>query len=214
MPTHDITAPLRADLPVWPGEQGLRRELTSDRRRGDLATTSLISLSAHAGTHIDAPVHFLEDGGGVDSYPVEAFVGPAYVADLRGIGREVTADDLDRADVPEGTERLLLLTENSGWSRHDSDFDPEHVALDPSAAEWCTARPLRLVGVDYLSVESYRRVEAGEVPVHITLLAAGIAILEGIDLEGIEPGSYRLSALPLLLPGSDGGPARAVLTTT
>jgi arylformamidase len=214
VPVHDVSAPLRADLPVWPGEQGLRRELTSDLRAGDVATTSHLSMSAHAGTHIDAPVHFLEDGSGVDAYPVEAFIGPAFVADLRGAGPEVTADDLDAADVADGTERLLLLTDNAGWTRRDDSFTEDYVALHPSAAEWCTQRPLRLLGIDYLSVESFDRVGAGEAPVHVTLLGAGIAILEGIDLVGIEPGEYGLSALPVRIPGSDGAPARAVLTSS
>lgn len=213
MPVHDISVALRTDLPTWPGEQALQREVTSSLEDGDFATASHLSMSAHAGTHVDAPVHFIRDGGGIDGYPLEAFVGPVFVADLRETDDEITADDLVKARVPDAAERLIALTRSSGWSRRDGSFREDYVAFHPSAAEWCVQRPMRLVGIDYLSVETFARVDAGEAPVHETLLAHGVAILEGLDLEGIDPGTYELAALPLLVPGGDGAPARAVLTS-
>jgi arylformamidase len=207
MRLHDISAPLREDLPSWPGEEGLQRILVS-KQPDDDATVSHLSFTAHTGTHVDAPVHFLLDEGGVETFALEAFIGPCFVADLRHVADVITGDDLEGADMPEGMRRVLALTRNSGWSRHDTEFRPDYVAFERSAADWCLDRGLRLLGNDYLSVEAF---ENDGFPVHKTLLAAGIALLEGIDLEGVAPGPYELIALPILIPGSDGAPVRAVL---
>lgn len=185
----------------------MKRTLVSTQPTDD-ATVSHLSFSAHSGTHIDAPVHFLLDEGGVETFALEAFIGPCFVADLRHVAGVITGDDLEGADVPEGNARVLALTRNSGWSRHDTEFRPDYVGFERSAADWCLHRGLRLLGNDYLSVEAF---DNDGFPVHKTLLAAGIALLEGIDLEDVAPGTYQLVALPILIPGSDGAPARAVL---
>lgn len=174
----------------------------------DPATVSHLALGAHSGTHVDAPVHFLTAGEGIETFSLESFVGPCFVADLRAVTSLITAADLESAGVPDDVERLLALTRNSGWSRQDEAFRPDYVAFDLSAAEWCVNRGVRLLGNDYLSVEAY---DAGDHQVHKTLLGAGVAILEGLDLDGVSPGSYELSALPINIPGSDGSPVRAVL---
>lgn len=208
----DISAPLRDDLPTWPGEDGLVRELSADQSDGDPATVSHLSLGAHTGTHVDAPVHFLPDGEGLEAFDLDAFVGPVTVVDLSHASGEITADDLDRADVPAITSRLLVRTRNSGWSATATEFDERYIALDRSAADWCVTRGLRLIGIDYLSIEPFDPGERGA-PVHRALLDASVAILEGLDLDGVEAGEYELAALPLRIPdGIDGAPARAVLT--
>jgi arylformamidase len=204
---HDISAPLRDDLPTWPGEEGLSRTLVATQPADD-ATVSHLAFGAHTGTHIDAPVHFLAEGGGIDSFDTEAFVGSCFVADLRHVPELVTGDDLNDAGIPEECIRVLALTRNSGWSRGDTEFRSDYVAFSASAADWCLRREVRLLGNDYLSVEAYQN---DGFPVHKTLLGAGVALLEGIDLEGVAPGPYELVALPILVPGSDGAPARAVL---
>ncbi len=185
----------------------MQRKLVSSQPT-DPATVSHLAFGAHSGTHVDAPVHFLIDGGGLESFPLESFFGPCFVADLREVASLITAADLESAGVPDDVERLIALTRNSGWSRQDQTFRPDYVAFDLSAAEWCVNRGVRLLGNDYLSVEAY---DTEDHQVHKTLLAAGVAILEGLDLEGVSSGSYELSALPIHIPGSDGSPVRAVL---
>lgn len=207
MRIHDVTASLREDLPTWPGEEGFQRRPVKDLAKGDRSTVSHLSLGAHTGTHVDAPVHFIEGGGGIDAIAVEALVGPAVVAGLDHVERTIGGDDLEDS-VPAGTQRLLVKTRNSGWSAGDTEFREDFVALDPSAAEWCVARGVRLVGIDYLSIEPYG--SSGH-PVHRALLQAGVVILEGLDLSGVQPGTYTVAALPLLVPGGDGAPARVVL---
>lgn len=209
MKVHDVTAPLREDLPTWPGEDGLRRRLVKDLAKGDTSTVSHLSLGAHTGTHIDAPVHFIAEGGGIDALDVEALMGPAVVAGLEHVERTIRPEDLE-ASVPEGAERILLKTRNSGWSASDTEFREDFVALDAAGAEWCVARGLRLVAIDYLSIEPSGSARKGH-PVHRTLLNAGVVIVEGVDLSGVQPGAFVLAALPLLVPGGDGAPARVVL---
>lgn len=204
---HDISVPLREGLPTWPGEKGMERTIVSAQPDDD-ATVSRLSLTAHTGTHVDAPVHFLPDGGGVETLPVELFIGPCFVADLRHVVDLITGDDLDDAGIPAEVVRVLAMTRNSGWSRADTAFRDDYVAFAPSAANWCLDRGVQLLGNDYLSVEAF---DNDGFPVHKALLAAGVALLEGVDLEGMAPGPYELVALPILVPGSDGAPVRAVL---
>lgn len=207
MKVHDISAALRDDLPTWPGEKGMKRTLAASQP-DDPATASHLSFGAHSGTHVDAPVHFLAGAGGIEAFSPDVFVGACFVADMRHVTDLITADDLDQAGVPEDVPRVLALTPNSGWSQTDTSFRRDYVAFDASAARWCVDRGIRLLGNDYLSIETF---DAEGHPVHKTLLGAGVAVLEGLDLAGVSPGVYHLMALPVLIPGSDGAPARAVL---
>jgi arylformamidase len=203
----DITAPLRKDLPTWPGELGLRRALRSDLERGDPVTVSELTLGSHTGTHIDAPSHFIAGGRTISDIDLDYLLGDAFVVDVTSARGHVSAADLE-ATVPAGVERLLLKTTNSGWSARDTSFRSDYVACDPSAATWCSDRNIRLIGIDYLSVEPP---DSTSHEVHKTLLEAGIVILEGIDLKGIPPGRYTLIALPLNVPTGEGSPTRAIL---
>ncbi len=209
MAVHEISAELRPDLPTWPGEEGLRRTLVAEPPEAP-ATVSHLALGAHTGTHVDAPVHFLPEGGGVDALPADALVGPCHVADLRHVADRISGDDLAGVGLPAGIDRVLARTRNSGWSRTDRAFREDYVAFDPSAAAWCLDHGVRLLGIDYLSIEPFDAEDAGH-PVHKALLGAGVVILEGVDLVDVEPGAYDLAALPLLVPGADGAPARALL---
>jgi arylformamidase len=209
MQMYDITAPLRPDLPTFPGEEGLRRTVVAEPP-DEPALVSHLALGAHTGTHVDAPVHFLPGGGGVDTLPVDALVGPCHVTDLRHARGPISADDLAAAGVPAAAERLLARTRNSGWSRADTAFRDDYIAYDASAAEWCLEHGVRLLGIDYLSIEPFDAADAGH-PVHRMLLGAGVVLLEGVDLADVEPGAYELLALPLLVPAGDGAPARVLL---
>lgn len=208
----DISAPLSEGLVTWPGTgEGFRREVVASLERGDPMRLSAIEMGAHCGTHVDAPCHFVEGAGGVDSIPVSALVGAAEVVEVPADVDTVSADILE-ALVPGPAARILLKTRNSGWSTSGDDFREDYVACDESAAAWMLRRGTALVGIDYLSIEPFDADER-DFPVHRALLAAGVAIVESIDLSGVPAGRYRLAVLPLLIPGSDGAPARAILRT-
>lgn len=201
----DVSRPLDPEeLPRWPGSPELELERWLDLEEGDEATDTRVSMSLHAGTHLDAPSHRLRDGATADEIELDALNGPCRVADLRGRGR-VTREALEAAGVPEGCDRLLLRTDNS--DRPSSSFDPAFVALSADAAALLAERALRVLGIDYLSVES----PGGDGRVHELLLEGGTALLEGLDLSGVGEGAYRLHCLPMSFVGTEAAPARACL---
>lgn len=130
------------------------------------------------------------------------------VADLRGV-EAIGPAELDALDLAGGTERLLCRTDNSDrWAPAGAEFPDDYVAITPDGARWIAERGLRLVGVDFLSVE---RDGPPDFPVHRTLLGAGVIVVEGLDLSKVEPGPYTLVCAPLKVIGGDGAPARAFL---
>jgi arylformamidase len=173
-------------------------------------TVSHFRLGAHAGTHVDAPNHFLIGGGGIDSLPLDTLIGPAHVFAVPESAPTITAELLEHGGIPPDATRLLAKTRNSGWSSSDQAFVEDYVAFDESAAAWCLERGIRLLGIDYLSIEPFDADTRG-FPVHTALLGAGVVIVESLELAEVEAGAYELIVAPLLVPGSDGAPARAVL---
>jgi arylformamidase len=165
-------------------------------------------LSVHTGTHVDAPHHFLNDGRTVESMDLAVLTGPARVVLIPDEVNIIDAAVLDEAEIPAGTERVLFKTHNSSlWQRGEKKFHPGFVSLSVEGADWLVEQGVRLVGIDYLSISPYKN----SFPTHQALLRAGTAILEGVDLSYVPPGSYELYCLPLKLVGSDGSPARAIL---
>lgn len=210
MRVHDVTLTLRAGMATWPGEDGPRVEPLKRMARGDSSNVSLVRFGDHTGTHVDPPVHFIEGGATVDQLPLEPLVGPCRVI---GYDDEdhISGQWLAAAGIASGTERVLFRTRNSDrWLRADAPFDNDFIALDETAAHWLVKAGVRLVGVDYLSVEPFGSGKLGH-PVHVALLRAGVVIVEGLDLHAVEPGAYELFCGPLKIEGGTGSPARVLL---
>ena len=205
----DISVPVAPDLPTWPGDPAIRIEPAKRIAGGDAANVSLLSVGNHTGTHVDPPSHFIEGGRSIDELDADILIGPAWVAELPEVRGEIHSAQLDEAGIPQGTERLLLKTANSGLLRRGAAFEPNFACLAEDAARWVLDRGSRLVGVDYLSVE--RADAPKEHPVHRTLLSAGVVIVEGLDLSFAPQGACELLCLPLLIAGGDGAPARAFI---
>ncbi|MFQ5684591.1 MAG: cyclase family protein [Candidatus Binatia bacterium] len=204
MQYYDISLNLSAETVRWVTSQPF--ELVERRRmsRGDHNNSSGLIMSAHAGTHLDAPFHFTPNGATIDSLPLDLFAGPAVVHAVKA-DRYITAEHvaaLDLGDVP----RVLFKTRNSELLKK-STYDPGFVAFSMDAADALVARRVRLVGLDYLSVAHADE----QIPVHRAFLDHGVALLEGVDLSEIKPGRYELFCFPVRLHGSDGAPCRAVL---
>ena len=207
MPTSrwiDVSVPLRDGMEPWPGDPALRLARLSDMERGDVCTVSTLSMSAHAGTHVDAPLHYLKHGRSVDEWPIDATVGPARVIQIRN-RRIVDVDELRTHRIRKG-ERLLLKTRNSARKRRGMFFK-DYVSVSPAAARYLASRRLRAVGIDGPSIGPF---ENGA-ETHRILLDAGIWIVEWLDLRRIPAGRCDLMCLPLRIVGSDGAPARAIL---
>lgn len=206
-PWHDISVALDAALPTWPGSPGVETRLRLSIEDGDVANVTQLEMDVHTGTHVDAPCHFIADGPSVDALGLEPLIGPAFVIDT-GTAVEIDAGVLSAAAIPAGAERVLLRTSNSSRpSMYRTAFDESYAALTLDGAEWLARHGLRLVGIDYLSIQRY-----DESPdVHRALLAAGAALLEGLCLRDVAPGGYDLVCLPLKLTGVEAAPARAIL---
>jgi arylformamidase len=203
---RDLTMLLDETTPRFPGDPGVEIRRVRSLERGDPYRLSALAFGSHAGTHLDAPSHFLAQGATVDTVDLGLLNGPAWVIALPPSVGPIGAREL--AGVPDGTERLLLRTRNSSaWARGEG-FRDDYAALTPEGADRLVERGLRLVGVDGLSVESDPTLRF---PVHHRLLAAGCWILEGLMLDGVPEGAHELRCLPLRLRGVDGSPCRAVL---
>ncbi|GAB4344624.1 MAG: cyclase family protein [Candidatus Abyssubacteria bacterium] len=195
-------------MPVYPGDPPVEITLTSAIGKGDPANVSHLSMGAHTGAHVDSPRHFIDTGRGVDQTPLEILLGPALVVEL-GRTDSICATDLLPLAL-ESEQRVLFKTSNSVlW--HTQEFQKDFVYLRADAADYLVKAGVKLVGVDYLSVEKFG---SKENLAHLTLLKAGVIIVEGLNLLDVTPGRYELICLPLKIEGCDGAPCRAVLVET
>lgn len=205
----DISVGVHPAMLTWPSDPEVEIEPVSRVARGDAASVSNLKLGSHTGTHVDPPFHFLEHGSTVDQLSLEVLVGPAVVADVTSAGGEITESDLESLGLAKGVARLLLKTKNSSiWQQPSPAFPDNYVSLSADGAEWLVSKGIQLVGTDFLSIE--RRGAPGH-PTHVTLLEAGVVIVEGLALGEVEAGDYTLICLPLKILEGDGAPARAIL---
>ncbi len=202
----DISAPITPGMVVWPGDPPVAISRRLSIAAGDDYNITELSMSAHTGTHMDAPLHFIEGAPGLDGMPLDAVMGRARVVELRSRG-EIDEEDLRGLGIGAG-ERLLLKTANSDREWPGMPFTEDYAHLTTAAARFLAGRRPACVGLDYLSVAGAGD-EAAET--HVTLLGAGIWLIEGLYLQGVAPGEYELACLPLPLVGTDGAPARAVI---
>ncbi|MDH5607681.1 MAG: cyclase family protein [Anaerolineae bacterium] len=210
MRTYDVTLTITPDLVVWPEDPPVDIQRVSKIEEGAAANVTRINISVHTGTHIDAPFHFLEDGGTVEDISIDLLTGRSYVLHLPEAD-SITKDMVENSSIPPRTKRVLFRTKNSEiWAKKkfDGAFKKDYVALEADAAEYLIKRGVKLVGVDYLSVAPFTDLVA----THEVLLSAGVVIVEGLDLSEVDQGRYSLYCLPLKIAGSDGAPARVILT--
>jgi arylformamidase len=202
---RDVTRRIRPGMPVWPGDPPVQMEQALGISRGDAANVTRWHLGAHTGTHVDAPLHFIAGAGSVGSMSLQDLCGEALVVDLSHVKGHISARDLDSV-IPSGTRRILLRTANS--DAEPDAFHEDFVALTPDAATWAVVRGIRAIGVDGPSIEAFRTTDYA---VHRTILGARIAVIEGLDLAGVDPGRYEMVCAPLYLAEAEGAPARVFL---
>lgn len=208
MKIYDISVPVHEGMPTWPSDPGLKLTLASSFAKGGSANVTRIEMGAHTGTHMDAPFHFEPDGYGIDRLRLDVLIGTCRVFDLMGTEGHISRAVLENCDL-RGVTRALFRTKNSlRWARDEHEFDKQFIAVVADGAEYLVEKGVKLVGVDYLSVEPYG---SKEHPVHHTLLRAEVVIIEGLNLSAVTAGDYELIALPVKLQGADGAPARVVL---
>jgi arylformamidase len=207
MRIFDISQTIHDGMPVWPGDPEVRLEWLSQLSQGGAVNLTEIHMCAHAGTHIDMPSHFLDQGKNLDELDLGVVIGNARVV---AVPPEVTT--INRAflkNIPlGGVNRVLFKSTNSTLIKADpKSFHENFVALDASGARFLAETGCKLVGIDYMSIAVFEDPDGG----HLPLLEAGIVVLEGLNLQEVEPGEYQLIALPLKLGGREGAPVRAIL---
>lgn len=200
----DISQTLRRDLPVWPGDTPFSSTGVWSIADGSPINVAALTLSTHAGTHADAPLHYDTHGADCAALDLSAYIGRCRVVDARGLGDVVTAKDLaDRLSSP--PPRVLLRT----FDRFPHlDWPVEFTALASDAVDWLADRGVVLIGMDAPSLDpqSSKTMDA-----HHAVRRRDMRILEGLVLDAVPPGDYDLIALPLKLEGLDSSPVRAVL---
>lgn len=204
---YDISISVANGMITWPGDPAVSITRPVQMSEGAVCNVTSLQMGVHTGTHIDAPYHFVAAGTTVDEILLETCFGEVLLLEVAG--EAITkASLLDR--IPTETKRVLIKTSNSRlWQENHSEFDTKFVAIDAEAAEYLVECGVELVGVDYLSVESFYAEEGN--PVHTTLLAAEVVLLEGCNLFEVSEGVYTLAAFPIKVAGADGAPCRAVL---
>jgi arylformamidase len=212
MRIYDVSVPISAATPVYPGDPGIEIGQWAAIAGGDAANVSLLHFGAHTGTHVDAPSHFIEGAAKVDAMPLDALVGAARVILIPDGVDAIEAGHLSSQSL-EGATRIIFKTRNSAfWSDTATGFRRDFTYITPGAARALVQSGVRLVGMDYLSVEKFQS-ERHET--HEILLSHGVVIVEGLDLREVAAGDYEFVCLPLKIAGGtgDGAPARAILRT-
>ncbi len=205
----DISIPTSPATTVFPGDPAPEFFWPGwTHEKGNPANVGFYKGGLHHGTHVDAPWHFIPGGKKLDAIPVEIWLGACEVVDLRDLTRCVDAAALDAARIPEGTTRLLLKTRNGDVDYWTRPWNPEFIYIAQSAARWCTTRGVRLVGLDYLTIDPPTE---PTFPAHLELLGRETVILENICLREVPAGAYELLAAPVKVAGVDGGWCRALL---
>jgi len=213
VPIYDVTVPISNELPTWPGDPSVQLTVWRSLSSGDAANVSMLNFGAHTGTHVDAPAHFIEGAPMIESLPLEVLIGEAQVVevpdDLHAINEEFVI-----TNCAPGTTRIIFKTRNSAfWNESEPSFHTDFTYLELNAAQRLVEQGVKLVGIDYLSIEKY---DSPKHETHLALLSYGVVILEGLNLTDVPAGNYELICLPLLLRTAkgDGAPARVVLRTS
>lgn len=200
----DISPPLQSGMLIWPGDASTRIERSCSIGIDSECNITDLSFTTHTGAHLDAPLHFIENGQSIDDLPLSRFISDALVV-------EVAGDSIQPSHLPDNIpldgKSLLFKTRNSELYR-STEFTENYVYMVRETADRLLEAKVNLVGIDYLSIDRY---DDEDHPCHYRLLGNDVLILEGIDLGHVAPGAYTLVAFPLKIENGDGSPVRAVL---
>ncbi|MGO9139412.1 MAG: cyclase family protein [Syntrophales bacterium] len=206
----DLSLTLKSNMVHWPTDPSFSIERVRDMDKGDTVNLSKITMGAHSGTHVDAPVHFIKGAKGVDRLLFDSLIGPARIVGIADADT-IKEKELAGLGIKKG-ERILLRTRNSlNKLLHKNTFTEDFVYIEKDAAEFLATCGIKTLGVDYLSVGGYKK---NGPDVHRLLLGAGILVIEGLDLNEALPGNYDMICLPMKILDSDGAPARMIVKIT
>lgn len=208
MKIYDVTVAISPNTPVYEGDPKIQLTTAHAIARGDAANVTDLHFGAHTATHVDAPNHFLEGTSKVIEMPLENLIGAARVVEIDETVEAIEPSHLKNLN---GAERVLFKTKNSAfWNEPEKGFRKDFTYIAPEAARFLAEKGIKLVGIDYLSVEKFG---SEDFATHKILLEKGAVIIEGLDLREVPAGDYELICLPLKIDSEtgDGAPARVVL---
>lgn len=206
MNIHDISWPISATMTSYKDQYPITLTTLKEFEK-DQVRLSSIDCSNHSGTHVDAPSHFLKDGITIDQMSLSSLCGQAVVLDCTNIEEKITATGLLTHEEKIKPNIFVLFKTKNSFLKPDAPFDFNFVYLEKSAAEFLASKKIKGTGFDYLGIER----EQKNHETHTILMGNNIIIVEGLRLADIKPGAYQFCAIPLLITGSDGAPARAFL---
>jgi arylformamidase len=202
---YDISRRISPDLVVWPGDTPFSYRQLLDKRQSASVNLTTLTLSAHTGSHADAPWHFMRTGISPADMPLEKFIGPAHVVTTDRKQGGIVPDDFKNIDL-DGVERLLIHSWVSDSPDHVWPEDFPYLTTD--LIDWLGEKRVKLLGVDMPSVDSF---DSQFLPAHHRMHKYDMVNLEMLMLKGVPDGVYELIALPLKLTDVDGSPVRAIL---
>ena len=208
MKIYDITVPISENVPIYEGDPKVKIEVAASMKNGDAANVTQLCFGAHTGTHVDAPNHFIDGTRKVHELDLAKLIGVARVVEIEENAMAIEPRHVENLET---VERILFKTRNSGfWNEPEKGFRTDFTYITPEAARVLAEKNVKLVGIDYLSVEKFG---SNDFATHITLLEKEIVIVEGLDLREVPAGDYELICLPLkvISPTGDGAPARTIL---
>lgn len=203
MKIYDISMSISEDMPVYNGKASKKPvfKVESNFQTASAYETRL-NINLHTGTHMDAPLHFIEGGGTIDLLELEKVVRKCKVFDFQEVENCITQEQLAQKNIVTG-DFVILKTKNSFVDILEKDF----IFVDKSGAEYLRSKKIVGVGIDSLGIErSQPKHET-----HKTLLGEGIVILEGLRLKDVEEGEYLLVAAPIKIASAEAAPVRALL---
>lgn len=202
----DVTRPIFTGMTVWPGDEDVIIERTSFISKGDAANISRLHAGVHAGTHVDAPLHFLDNGESVEKIDINLFTGRVKIIDVQQF-ESIRYEHVKNVNREEAD--AVFFKTSSSMRTLEEPFDTAFTALEYEAAVHLVKAGIKVIGTDALSIERYG---SKEHEVHKLLLGNGVLIIEGLWLKDIAPEIYNYVCLPMLLKGSEGAPARVILS--
>ncbi len=208
MKIYDVSVSISEHTPVYEGDPAVEITSAHSMTNGDAANVSRLCCGVHTGTHVDVPAHFIEGARRIHELDLEKLVGKCRVVE---IAETVSAIEAKHIVNLAGVDRVLFKTKNSDfWNDFAQGFRKDFTYIAPDAAKALVNLGIKLVGIDYLSVEKFGSTDYAT---HITLLKNEVVIIEGLDLREVAAGDYEIFCLPLKLEGGtgDGAPARTIL---
>ncbi|MBM7648094.1 arylformamidase [Bacillus ectoiniformans] len=200
MKIHDITAPIYKGMPVYKNKPEKQPDIQT--KTNAHVTESRISMDVHTGTHVDAPLHMINDGETIETIAIENLVRPCKVVDVTDAEEKISKSDIENAGIEAG-DFILFKTKNS----FDTEFNFDFIYVAEDAANYLAEKKITGVGIDALGIE---RAQEGH-PTHRALMSQGVIIMEGLQLKDVEAGDYFMVAAPLKIEGTDASPARVLL---